>query len=182
MAAPENPVEDFRQAVAATLRALGHAPDVELAFTADKPSCFGDQARVPQPGRALPADQVAEVRGWADSFALRKRHHDADAAQRRPARCRAGARHLERGRTGACRSAGRAGNGRGGEKPRSHDRNAGARRSDRARPQRRRSADGDGARPAGARTADRRAAAQARRSRRSISSAGKSKPAPAAPR
>ena len=76
MSAPENPVEDFRAAVAAALRALGHAPDVELAFTADKPSCFGDQARVPQPGRALPADQVAEVRGWADSFALRKRHHD----------------------------------------------------------------------------------------------------------
>jgi cobaltochelatase CobT len=77
MAAPENPLEDFRQAVAATLRALGHAPDVELAFTADKPSCFGDQARVPQPGRNLPPEQVAEVRGWADSFALRRRHHDA---------------------------------------------------------------------------------------------------------
>ncbi len=76
MPQPENPLEDFRQAVAATLRALGHAPDVELAYTADKPSCFGDQARVPQPARALPADQVAEVRGWADAFALRKRHHD----------------------------------------------------------------------------------------------------------
>jgi cobaltochelatase CobT len=77
MAQPENPLEDFRQAVAATLRALGHAPDVELAYTADKPSCFGDQARVPQPGRAMPPEQVAEVRGWADSFALRRLHHDA---------------------------------------------------------------------------------------------------------
>ncbi|GGI78223.1 cobaltochelatase subunit CobT [Polymorphobacter multimanifer] len=81
MATPENPIEDFRAAVAATLRAMGHAPgdtrwEVELAYTADKPSCFGDSARVPQPGRALPADQVAEVRGWADSFALRHRHHD----------------------------------------------------------------------------------------------------------
>jgi cobaltochelatase CobT len=77
MPQPENPIEDFRQAVAATLRALGHAPEVELAFTADKPSCFGDQARVPQPGRAMAAEQVAEVRGWADSFALRRLHHDA---------------------------------------------------------------------------------------------------------
>ncbi len=77
MSAPENPIEDFRQAVAATLRALGHAPDVELAYTADKPSCFGDQARVPQPGRAMAPEQVAEVRGWADSFALRRRLHDA---------------------------------------------------------------------------------------------------------
>ena len=77
MAQPDNPLEDFRIALAATLRALGHEPDFELAYTADKPSCFGDQARVPQPGRAMPADQVAEVRGWADAFALRKRHHDA---------------------------------------------------------------------------------------------------------
>ena len=77
MAQPDNPLEDFRVALAATLRALGHEPDFELAYTADKPSCYGDQARVPQPGRALPADQVAEVRGWADAFALRKRHHDA---------------------------------------------------------------------------------------------------------
>ena len=77
MPQPENPIEDFRQAVAATLRALGHAPGVELAYTADTPSCFGDQARVPPPGRALAAEQVAEVRGWADSFALRRLHHDA---------------------------------------------------------------------------------------------------------
>ena len=75
--AETSPIEDFRQAVAATMRALGHAPDMELAYTADKPGCFGDQARVPQPARALPAEQVAEVRGWADSFALRRRFHDA---------------------------------------------------------------------------------------------------------
>jgi cobaltochelatase CobT len=74
--AENSPLEDFRQAVAATMRALGHAPGMELAYTADKPGCFGDQARVPQPARALPAEQVAEVRGWADSFALKRRFHD----------------------------------------------------------------------------------------------------------
>ena len=79
MPQPDNPLEDFRIALAATLRALGHEPDFDLAYTADKPSCFGDQAKVPQPGRALGAEQVAESRGWADSFALRKRHHDARA-------------------------------------------------------------------------------------------------------
>ena len=79
MPQPDNPLEDFRVALAATLRALGHEPGFDLAYTADKPSCYGDQARVPQPGRALAADQVAESRGWADSFALRKRHHDVKA-------------------------------------------------------------------------------------------------------
>lgn len=74
--AENSPTEDFRQAVAATMRALGLAPGMELAYTADKPGCFGDQARVPQPARALPAEQVAEVRGWADSFALKRRFHD----------------------------------------------------------------------------------------------------------
>ena len=76
---PDNPLEDFRQALAATLRALGHAPAFDLAYTADKPACHGEQARVPQPGRALPPEQVAEARGWADAFALRARHHDAKA-------------------------------------------------------------------------------------------------------
>ena len=79
MAQPDNPLEDFRVALASTMRALGHEPDFDVAYTADKPSCYGDQAKVPQPGRALAAEQVAESRGWADSFALRKRHHDARA-------------------------------------------------------------------------------------------------------
>jgi len=74
-----NPLEDFRQALAAGMRALGRRPEFELAYTADKPACHGDQARVPQPGRALTAEQAAEARGWADSFALRRRLHDPAA-------------------------------------------------------------------------------------------------------
>ncbi|MGQ5701157.1 cobaltochelatase subunit CobT [Sandaracinobacteroides sp. A072] len=74
-----NPIEDFRQALAASMRALGRRPEFELAYTADKPSCHGDQARVPQPSRALTAEQAAEARGWADSFALRRRLHDPAA-------------------------------------------------------------------------------------------------------
>ena len=74
-----NPLEDFRQALAAGMRALGRRPEFELAYTADKPACHGDQARVPQPGRALTAEQAAEARGWADSFALKSRLHDPAA-------------------------------------------------------------------------------------------------------
>jgi cobaltochelatase CobT len=70
-------LEDFRQALAAGMRALGRRPEFELAYTADKPACHGDQARVPQPSRSLTAEQAAEARGWADSFALKRRLHDA---------------------------------------------------------------------------------------------------------
>ena len=63
--------------LAGTSRALADEPEVELAFTADAPAQSGKHLKVPMPARALPADQVAEARGFADGFALRLRHHDA---------------------------------------------------------------------------------------------------------
>jgi len=81
-----NLLEDFRQSLAATMRALGHAPEADVSFTADKPALLGNQARVPQPMRNLPPEQVAEVRGWVDAYALRKRHHDGKLhARQQPA-------------------------------------------------------------------------------------------------
>ena len=71
-----NPIEDLRIALEACARALGRRPELQLSYTADKPGCAGDSARVPQPSRALSPEQVAEARGWADSFALRQRLHD----------------------------------------------------------------------------------------------------------
>jgi cobaltochelatase CobT len=76
MSNPPNPAEDFRQVLTGALRALGEDASFELAYTADKPGCFGTAARVPQPPRTLPEAQVAEVRGWCDSFALRHKHHN----------------------------------------------------------------------------------------------------------
>ncbi len=78
MAEPDQ-IEDFRRVLAAGMRALGRRAEFELSFTADKPACNGDQARVPQPSRSLTPQQAAEARGWADSFALRRRLHDARA-------------------------------------------------------------------------------------------------------
>ena len=81
MAEPDR-IEALRQALAASTRALGEAPDADLAFTADRPGGAGSLARVPQPARTLPPEQVAECRGWADAFALRRRHHDPRAHAR----------------------------------------------------------------------------------------------------
>ena len=70
------PLEAFRAVLTGTARAIAHEPEVELAYTADAPTQIGKNLKVPMPGRALPADQVAEARGFADGFALRLRHHD----------------------------------------------------------------------------------------------------------
>jgi cobaltochelatase CobT len=74
--ADQTPLEAFKAVLTGTARALAHEPEVELAFTADAPTQVGKNIKVPMPGRALPADQVAEARGFADGFALRLRHHD----------------------------------------------------------------------------------------------------------
>jgi cobaltochelatase CobT len=74
--ADQTPLEAFKSVLTGTARALAHEPEVELAFTADAPTQVGKNIKVPMPGRGLPADQVAEARGFADGFALRLRHHD----------------------------------------------------------------------------------------------------------
>lgn len=75
--ADESPLDRFRSVLTGTARAISHDPEVEVAWTADAPVQSGSSMRVPMPGRALPAEQVAEARGHADSMALRLRHHNA---------------------------------------------------------------------------------------------------------
>jgi cobaltochelatase CobT len=88
----ESPLEQFKLVLTGTARALAHEPEVELAFTADAPSQAGKNFKVPMPGRLLPPDQVAEARGFADSFALKLKHHDpARHAALRPSEVIAGA-------------------------------------------------------------------------------------------
>ena len=75
--ADESPLDRFRSVLTGTARAISLDPEVEVAWTADAPVQSGSSMRVPMPGRALPADQVAQARGYADSMALRLRHHNA---------------------------------------------------------------------------------------------------------
>jgi cobaltochelatase CobT len=76
MAEP-SPLDAFRAVLAGTARAMAREPELEVSFTTEAPSSSLKQLRVPMPGRHLPAEQVAEARGFADAFALRERHHDA---------------------------------------------------------------------------------------------------------
>ncbi|MDT7934030.1 MAG: cobaltochelatase subunit CobT [Sphingomonadaceae bacterium] len=75
----KSPIEAFRQALVAATRAIGGDAELNVSYTADRPGGTGTQARVPQPARSLPPEQVAEARGWADALALRRRHHNAAA-------------------------------------------------------------------------------------------------------
>jgi len=75
--AERTPLDLFKDVLGGAARALSDEPEIELAFTADAPSQSGKHLKVPMPARALPAEQVAEARGFADGFALRLKHHDA---------------------------------------------------------------------------------------------------------
>lgn len=69
------PLDRFKQVLTGASRALAHEPEVEVAWSADAPAAAGKSFRVPLPGRNLPPEQAREARGFADSFALRLRHH-----------------------------------------------------------------------------------------------------------
>src|SRR5690349_16389981 len=75
--ADETPLERFKSALTGASRAISHEPEVEVAWTADAPSQSGNNFKLPMPGRSLPRGQAMEARGFADSFALKLRHHDA---------------------------------------------------------------------------------------------------------
>ena len=72
----ETPLDRFRSVLTGTARAIAHEPELEVAWTADAPSQSGKNLKVPMPGRSLPRGQAMEARGFADSMALRLRHHN----------------------------------------------------------------------------------------------------------
>jgi len=73
----DNPIDAFRQVLAGAARAMARDHEVEVSLTAEAPSASGKSIKAPMPGRTLPGREVAEARGFADSAALRLRHHNA---------------------------------------------------------------------------------------------------------
>ena len=72
----ESPLDRFKSVLAGTARALSHDAEIEVAWTADAPIQNGKNFRIPMPGRNLPREQAMEARGFADSFALKVKHHN----------------------------------------------------------------------------------------------------------
>jgi cobaltochelatase CobT len=72
-----SPIDAFKAVLSGAARSIARDAEVEVGFTGDAPHLAGKQIKVPTPSRALPADQVALARGFADANALRLRHHNA---------------------------------------------------------------------------------------------------------
>ncbi|MHA1113470.1 MAG: cobaltochelatase subunit CobT [Alphaproteobacteria bacterium] len=80
-----NPVEGFRRATAAAMRAIAERDDITVQFGGRRAGLDGATANLSLPSRDLPADDVARVRGESDALALRLRYHDrALHARKRP--------------------------------------------------------------------------------------------------
>ncbi|MEO1249436.1 MAG: cobaltochelatase subunit CobT [Pseudomonadota bacterium] len=72
----EGPVDHFKRATAACLRAISECPEATVTYAADTGGLAGTRVRLPVPSRLLSAEDVARVRGSADAMALRLRYHD----------------------------------------------------------------------------------------------------------
>src|SRR5919199_1143016 len=86
----ESPIEAFKRATAATVRAIAEREDVGVSFGAETPGAAGSQGggpsrrvRLPLPSREVTAAEVAHLRGAADAAALRMRYHDDAVHARR---------------------------------------------------------------------------------------------------
>jgi len=78
----ESPADRFKSVLTGASRAIAQDAEVEVNWTADAPSSTGQTFRVPMPGRLLPRTAAMQARGFADSFALKLRHHDERLHQR----------------------------------------------------------------------------------------------------
>ncbi|MFN0113908.1 MAG: cobaltochelatase subunit CobT [Paracoccaceae bacterium] len=77
MKAPsDNPAEPFKKALAEATKVLADDPELTVSYSVDPPGMTADTVRLPQVSRRMTRDEVLIARGTADSFALRRRHHD----------------------------------------------------------------------------------------------------------
>ncbi len=83
MAQDFSPTEIFKRATAATLRAIAERDDLTVAFGPEAAGLTGTRVRLPNPPRDLPAEEAAQLRGAADSMALRLRYHNDQVHNKR---------------------------------------------------------------------------------------------------
>ncbi|MEL6871233.1 MAG: cobaltochelatase subunit CobT [Pseudomonadota bacterium] len=76
------PSEPFKRALGLCVRAIAGDDDVQVSYVAGKPGMDGTHVQLPEPSRVPTAEEVAVLRGHADSLALRTACHDAKVHRR----------------------------------------------------------------------------------------------------
>ncbi|MCP5178327.1 MAG: cobaltochelatase subunit CobT [Pseudomonadales bacterium] len=74
--ADENPLEPFKRATTATMRAIAGNDELEVTFGHGPPAMRGNQVRVPLPQLGASQEQINAIRGVGDQYALNIRYHD----------------------------------------------------------------------------------------------------------
>jgi cobaltochelatase CobT len=86
MTEEEHPLEPFKRATTATIRAIAENDELEVTFGQGPPTSRGSRIRVPLPTVGCTAEEVNAVRGMGDEFALRIKYRDNDLHSRRSPR------------------------------------------------------------------------------------------------
>ncbi|XOV84673.1 MAG: cobaltochelatase subunit CobT [bacterium] len=76
MSDAESPLEPFKRAMTATMRALAEDDELDVTFGPGAPSARGNRLRVPLPSVGSSDEEINAVRGIGDQYALTLRHHD----------------------------------------------------------------------------------------------------------
>ena len=77
MLTDDDPLDIFKRAMTATMRALAANEDLEVSFGKGTASVQGNIVRVPQPNFGCSENELNAVRGVGDEIALKMRFHDA---------------------------------------------------------------------------------------------------------
>ena len=78
----ENPLEPFKRATTATIRAIAEDEELDIHFGPGAPSAQGSRLRLPAPPQGASAEEIDAVRGIGDEYALRYKYHDASLHSR----------------------------------------------------------------------------------------------------
>ena len=78
----DNPADPFKKALAEATRTIANDSEMGVTYTVDPSGISNDGLRLPQISRRMTRDEVMLARGTADSFALRRRFHDAPTHNR----------------------------------------------------------------------------------------------------
>ena len=73
----DNPLEPFKRATTAAIRAIAENDELDVNFGPGAPAAQGDRVRLPLPSQGASAAEIDAVRGIGDEYALRYRHHNS---------------------------------------------------------------------------------------------------------